>query len=105
MIASSFTPSSMSLLRLGRRLQLTRTTPWTCFVFLIHLRCRLKTEPPRTSLPQASSLRCKSSCLDRVIRPSPWSYSTDAIMLGFKTRRRAHLRSLSLVTEEKEKQW
>ncbi|KAL0802784.1 hypothetical protein Bca101_057960 [Brassica carinata] len=44
-----------ALLCRGRHPWPARTTPWNCFVFLVHLRLRLKTKPPQTSLPQASS--------------------------------------------------
>ncbi|KAL0885737.1 hypothetical protein Bca101_009720 [Brassica carinata] len=43
------------LLRCGCHPRPDQTTPWTCFVLFVHLHRRLKTKPPGTSLPQASS--------------------------------------------------
>ncbi|KAF2597633.1 hypothetical protein F2Q68_00012216 [Brassica cretica] len=56
-------PFIFVLLRRGRRPWLVRTTLWTCFVFFVHLRHRLKTKPPRTSLSQAS--------VSQITGPSP----------------------------------
>lgn len=53
---SLFIPSNLSsLLHLCLAPSWLSSTQLTCFIFLVHLRHRLKTEPPRTSPPQVSS--------------------------------------------------